>query len=62
MPDLKKLISAAGRLVPLGIRQRVIGDGYWPSWTSTTIHSILNRLSAESIRWCRAAELLKVTE
>lgn len=47
MPDLKKLIVAAGRLVPLGIRQRVIGDGYRPSWTSTTIHSILNRLSSE---------------
>jgi FkbM family methyltransferase len=47
MPDLKKLIVAAGRLVPLGIRQRVIGDGYRPSWTSTTIHSILNHLSSE---------------
>ena len=47
MPDLKKLIVAAGRLVPLGIRRRVIGDGYRPSWTSTSIHSILNRLSSE---------------
>jgi FkbM family methyltransferase len=47
MPDLKKLIVMAGRLVPLGIRQRVIGDGYRPSWISTTIHSILNRLSSE---------------
>src|SRR5215469_1379591 len=47
MPDLKELIVTAGRLVPLGIRQRVIGDGYRPSWISTRIHSILNRLSSE---------------
>jgi len=47
MPDLRKFIVGAGRLVPLGLRQRIIGDGYRPSWTSTTIHTFLNRLSSE---------------
>jgi FkbM family methyltransferase len=47
MPDLRKFVLIAGRLVPLGLRQRIIGDGYRPSWTSTAIHSILNRLSSE---------------
>jgi FkbM family methyltransferase len=47
MPDLRKFVLIAGRLVPLGLRQRIIGDGYRPSRTSTAIHSILNRLSSE---------------
>jgi FkbM family methyltransferase len=47
MSDLNKLILTVGRLVPLSLRQKVIGDGYRPSWVSTTIHSMLNHLSSE---------------
>jgi FkbM family methyltransferase len=45
--DWKRLIVAAGRHVPLKLRERIIGDAYRPSWASTTIHSFLNRLSSE---------------
>jgi FkbM family methyltransferase len=45
--DWRKLIVAAGRHVPLKLRERIIGDAYRPSWVSTTIHSFLNRLSSE---------------
>jgi FkbM family methyltransferase len=45
--DWNKLIVAAGRRVPLKLRERIIGDAYRPSWASTTIHSFLNRLSSE---------------
>lgn len=47
MNDLQKLIVWTGRLVPLSVRERIIGDGYRPSWISTAIHSVLNRASRE---------------
>ncbi len=45
--ELQKLIVWTGRLVPLSVRERVIGNGYQPSWLSTAIHSVLNRASAQ---------------
>jgi FkbM family methyltransferase len=47
MNELQKLIVWTGRLVPLSVRERIIGDGYRPSWISTAIHSVLNRASGE---------------
>ena len=47
MNELQKLIVRMGRLVPLRLRERIIGDGYRPSWISTSIHSVLNRAATE---------------
>lgn len=44
---MQNLIVAAGRLVPQGLRQTIIGDGAQPSWISTTIHSLINYLSSD---------------
>lgn len=47
MNELQRLIVWTGRLVPLRLRETIIGDSYRPSWISTAIHSILNRASYE---------------
>lgn len=47
MNDSQKLIVWSGRIVPLSVRERIIGDGYRPSWISTAIHSVLNRAAGE---------------
>jgi FkbM family methyltransferase len=44
---LQELIVKTGRLVPLAVRNRMVGDGFRPSWLSTKIHGALNRAAAE---------------
>lgn len=45
--SMKNLIIAAGKLVPPGLRRRITGGGYSPSWFATAIHSVLNKLPGE---------------
>jgi len=45
--SFKDLIIAAGKLVPSGLRKRITGDGYAPTWLATAIHSALNRLPGD---------------
>jgi FkbM family methyltransferase len=57
--NMQKLIVGAGRILPLKLRQKIIGDPSEPSWISTAMHSTINRLGSEKYPIVRCGGALK---